>query len=278
MPEMDGYATTAAIREIPEFADLPVIAVTARAMQGDRDKSLAAGATDYVTKPVDTEELLSAAWSAGCPLTRRADPGSTDQRRQQQAAVAELVPQVAGCLGLPVGGFDQRRAGDRRQQREVGRARLVPAADQPGDHPGRVLRSEHQAGQAAAGGDGVPRRPAPGTAGPCSAGLSSPGFSGAGLCTAALSRALVQVVPTAITRRPAARVRLTRSAVGCGTSNHSGSGASPASSEATPVCRVMGAIATPAAISLVTSSAVNGRAALAISALPGVRANPSGRR
>jgi signal transduction histidine kinase/HAMP domain-containing protein len=58
MPEMDGYTTTAAIREMPEFADLPVIAVTARAMQGDRDKSLAAGTTDYVTKPVDTEELL----------------------------------------------------------------------------------------------------------------------------------------------------------------------------------------------------------------------------
>ena len=59
MPEMDGYTTTAAIREMPEFADLPVIAVTARAMQGDRDKSLAAGATDYVTKPVDTEDLLT---------------------------------------------------------------------------------------------------------------------------------------------------------------------------------------------------------------------------
>ena len=59
MPEMDGYATTAAIRAMPECADLPVIAVTARAMQGDMDKSLAAGASDYVTKPVDTEELLS---------------------------------------------------------------------------------------------------------------------------------------------------------------------------------------------------------------------------
>ena len=59
MPEMDGYTTTAAIREMPQFADLPVIAVTARAMQEDRDKSLAAGASDYVTKPVDTEELLA---------------------------------------------------------------------------------------------------------------------------------------------------------------------------------------------------------------------------
>jgi CheY-like chemotaxis protein len=59
MPEMDGYATTAAIRKIPGLAHLPVIAVTARAMHGDRDKSIAAGATDYVTKPVDTEDLLN---------------------------------------------------------------------------------------------------------------------------------------------------------------------------------------------------------------------------
>ncbi len=59
MPEQDGYATTGAIRKIPQLRGLPVIAVTARAMAGDRDKSLAAGATDYITKPVDTEELLS---------------------------------------------------------------------------------------------------------------------------------------------------------------------------------------------------------------------------
>jgi signal transduction histidine kinase/ActR/RegA family two-component response regulator len=59
MPELDGYATAAAIRGIPGFADLPVIAVTARAMRGDRDKSITAGASDYVTKPVDTEELLT---------------------------------------------------------------------------------------------------------------------------------------------------------------------------------------------------------------------------
>jgi signal transduction histidine kinase/HAMP domain-containing protein/ActR/RegA family two-component response regulator len=59
MPALDGYATTGAIREIPELDGLPVIAVTARAMHGDRDKSIAAGANDYVTKPVDTEELLA---------------------------------------------------------------------------------------------------------------------------------------------------------------------------------------------------------------------------
>ncbi len=58
MPEQDGYSTTAAIREMPQFAELPLIVVTARAMPGDRDKALDAGASDYVTKPVDTDELL----------------------------------------------------------------------------------------------------------------------------------------------------------------------------------------------------------------------------
>ncbi len=59
MPEMDGYETMRAIRQIAEFRAIPIVAVTAKAMKGDRAKCIDAGASDYITKPVDLEQLFS---------------------------------------------------------------------------------------------------------------------------------------------------------------------------------------------------------------------------
>jgi CheY-like chemotaxis protein len=59
MPDMDGYDTMRAIRKLAKYRSLPIIALTAKAMKGDREKCIEAGASDYIAKPVDTEQLLS---------------------------------------------------------------------------------------------------------------------------------------------------------------------------------------------------------------------------
>ena len=59
MPEMDGIATTREIRRLPRGKELPIVAVTAKAMKGDREKCIEAGAWDYLSKPVDIAHLLA---------------------------------------------------------------------------------------------------------------------------------------------------------------------------------------------------------------------------
>jgi CheY-like chemotaxis protein len=74
MPDLDGNETTRLIRELPGGRDMPVVFLTAKAMPGDREASLAAGATEYVTKPVDLDELLAlmATWVTPPRRPRRA--------------------------------------------------------------------------------------------------------------------------------------------------------------------------------------------------------------
>ena len=71
MPEMDGYETMREIRRHPEFRTLPILALTAKAMKGDRDKCLQAGASDYIAKPVNTDQLLVACSACGCTADRQ---------------------------------------------------------------------------------------------------------------------------------------------------------------------------------------------------------------
>ena len=59
MPQMDGYEVMQKIRQDPQFLSLPIIALTAKAMKGDREKCIEAGASDYISKPIDNEQLLS---------------------------------------------------------------------------------------------------------------------------------------------------------------------------------------------------------------------------
>jgi signal transduction histidine kinase/CheY-like chemotaxis protein len=77
MPDLDGNATTRRIRAVPHWQDLPIVFLTAKAMPGDRESSLAAGATDYVTKPVDLDELLAimASWMTGTGSAAALDGG-----------------------------------------------------------------------------------------------------------------------------------------------------------------------------------------------------------
>ncbi|MEU0071648.1 HAMP domain-containing protein [Streptomyces sp. NPDC006332] len=85
MPEMDGYETIAAIRRSSRWAGLPIVALTAKVMPGDREQSIARGANDYVPKPVDVDQLLTVV----CALL---DPESVDEPRPADAEQTAVPP------------------------------------------------------------------------------------------------------------------------------------------------------------------------------------------
>jgi CheY-like chemotaxis protein len=104
MHEMDGYSATRAIRALPGCADVPVVAMTAHAMAGDREKSLAAGMNDHVVKPIDPDLLLRT-------LVKWIDPRRLEGRTVPQAAPAVPAAPAPAATALPlVRGIDWSRA------------------------------------------------------------------------------------------------------------------------------------------------------------------------
>jgi CheY-like chemotaxis protein len=86
MPDMDGYETIREVRALPEFAELPIVAVTAKAMKGDRQKCIQAGASDYVSKPVDIDQLIS---------VLRVSIRRADAQRLTADNIVALLPQAS---------------------------------------------------------------------------------------------------------------------------------------------------------------------------------------
>ena len=103
MPVLDGLAATAEIRQLPQFADLPIIAMTANAMQGDRERCLAAGMNDYVAKPIDPDELWRVLLRRIPPRVARGAAGNADTPVPRPQQVGALLPQDIPGLDAALG-------------------------------------------------------------------------------------------------------------------------------------------------------------------------------
>ncbi len=119
MPEMDGYEATRAIRRRPEFANLPIVAMTANAMAGDREKALSAGMNDHVAKPIDPAKVYDTIrrWFKA----RQTEEPAAGAEKKHVVAPPETI---AGKLPEQMDGIDvaaglQRVAGNRRLYRNL---------------------------------------------------------------------------------------------------------------------------------------------------------------
>jgi two-component system sensor histidine kinase/response regulator len=114
MPVMDGYTASRKIRENPKFAELPIIAMTANAMAGDREKALETGMNDHVAKPIDVQELFGV-------LVKWIKPGGREPARTASAERGgpEPEPQLPGLAGIDIQQGLDRLGGNAKLYRSI---------------------------------------------------------------------------------------------------------------------------------------------------------------
>jgi HPt (histidine-containing phosphotransfer) domain-containing protein len=118
MPVMDGYRATREIRSDPRFRDLPIIAMTAHAMAGDREKSLEAGMNDHVSKPIDPKQLFEAL-ATWVSRPEGESPGGEQEEEERRAAIAKDAVRLPQLEGVDVDAGVKRLLGNEKAYKKI---------------------------------------------------------------------------------------------------------------------------------------------------------------